>query len=71
VNISPEEMALHYWQRMRRASLKEIEARMAQLKGGSPQTLRYWLQVHTILEKKAALTERKPVIKPLPAPVAG
>lgn len=63
--ISVEEMAMNYWRRMRRASLFEVEQRLAQLKTGSPATIRYWLGVHAWLEKKAAATERKilPVTK--------
>lgn len=59
MNISAEEMAVQYWRRMRRSSLKEVEQRLQQLKGGSPNTLRYWLEVHAHLEKKAAAVEHK------------
>jgi len=56
--ITAEQMAMNYWRRMRRASLREVEQRLAQLRTGSPATLRYWLEVHSFLEKKALIQER-------------
>lgn len=61
--ISAQDMAVLYWQRLRRASLKEVEQRLAQLRTGSPQTLKYWLEVHNHLERKslqATKTFKKP-----------
>lgn len=57
--ISAEDMATAYWRRMRRAALREVEFRLHQLRQGSPETLRYWLAVHTALEKKNALLEKQ------------
>lgn len=57
--VQPEEMARAYWQRLRRGAIKEVELKLTQFKHASSKTIRYWLTVHGILEKKAALTERK------------
>lgn len=56
--VTPQEMGIMYWRRMRRAALKEVEQRLVQLKGCSASTLKYWLEVHTWLEQKAASNER-------------
>lgn len=50
--VEAEEMALSYWNRMRRFALKEVEFKLAQFKHASPNTVRYWLAVHSWLEAR-------------------
>lgn len=57
--ISAEKLASAYWRKMRFAAIREVELRLQHYKSASPQTLRYWLAVHTALERFASKVKRE------------
>lgn len=58
-SVTPEQLGAMYWRKMRRAAIFEVELKLSNFKHATPNTIRYWLSVHSFLESKAAQAERK------------
>lgn len=51
--ITPEQMAEIYWRKMRHGAVQEVAFKLGLYRHSTPCTIKYWLEVHSIVEAKS------------------